>query len=187
MKNDLFTSSVAPGPAVTAPVPPVTDLVDLETQRCLDALEYIIKYKGPEKASHLIQLLLDRLRGTGAFVSTPLNTPYINKIAPESEPAYPGDREIERKLKSIIRWNAMAMVVKANRLHEGLGGHISTFASSATLYEVGFNHFFRGNGLEHRADQVFFQGHASPGNYARAFVEGRLSTEKSGLQMTAEK
>lgn len=110
-------------------------------------------------------------------LSMPLNTPYINTIPVDRQPEYPGDREIERKLKSIIRWNAMAMVVKANRMHDGLGGHISTFASAATLYEVGFNHFFRGNGSGHEADLVYFQGHASPGNYARAFVEGRLTAE----------
>ena len=110
-------------------------------------------------------------------LTTPINpvtTPYLNTIPPEEEPPYPGDREIERRIKSYIRWNAMAMVVKANRIHDGLGGHISTYASCATLYEVGFNHFFRGGDNAHPADLVFFQGHASPGNYARAYVEGRL-------------
>ena len=104
----------------------------------------------------------------------PLTTPYINTIPPEQEPPYPGDREIERRIKSYIRWNAMAMVVKANRVHSGLGGHISTYASCATLYEVGFNHFFRGADAGQPADLVYFQGHASPGNYARAFLERRL-------------
>jgi len=103
-----------------------------------------------------------------------LTTPYVNTIPAEQEPPYPGDREIERRIKSYIRWNAMAMVVKANRIHEGLGGHISTFASCATLYEVGFNHFFRGPEGGRPADLVFFQGHASPGNYARAYLERRL-------------
>ncbi|MBI4341034.1 MAG: pyruvate dehydrogenase (acetyl-transferring), homodimeric type [Candidatus Omnitrophica bacterium] len=102
-----------------------------------------------------------------------MTSPYVNTIPAEAEPPYPGDREIERRIKSYIRWNAMAMVVKANRIHDGLGGHISTYASCATLYEVGFNHFFRGSDL-HPADLVYFQGHASPGNYARAYVEGRL-------------
>ena len=106
-----------------------------------------------------------------------VHTPYLNTIAVESEPAYPGDREIERRIKSYIRWNAMAMVVKANRIHDGLGGHISTYASLATLYEVGFNHFFRGGDAGHPADIVYFQGHASPGNYARAYVEGRLEAK----------
>jgi pyruvate dehydrogenase E1 component len=103
-----------------------------------------------------------------------ITTPYVNTIPTEQEPPYPGDREIERRIKSYIRWNAMAMVVKANRIHDGLGGHISTFASSATLYEVGFNHFFRGGEGDHPADMVYFQGHASPGNYARAYLERRL-------------
>jgi pyruvate dehydrogenase E1 component len=107
-----------------------------------------------------------------------VNTPYINTIPAEREPYYPGNREIERRIKSLIRWNAMAMVVKANRVHGGLGGHISTYASLATLYEVGFNHFFRGGDNGSTADMVYFQGHASPGNYARAFLEGRL-TEKN--------
>jgi pyruvate dehydrogenase E1 component len=105
-----------------------------------------------------------------------VNTPYINTIPPEAEPFYPGNRDLERRIKSLIRWNAMAMVVKANRFHNGLGGHISTYASLATLYEVGFNHFFRGPDGDGPADMVYFQGHASPGNYARAFLEGRLTT-----------
>src|ERR1041384_4147921 len=103
-----------------------------------------------------------------------LNTPYVNTTPPHKEPAYPGNRELERRIKSLIRWNAMAMVVNANRVHSGLGGHISTFASCATLYEVGFNHFFRGGDGDRQADLVYFQGHASPGVYARAFMERRL-------------
>src|SRR5437667_6376336 len=101
----------------------------------------------------------------------PLNTRYVNTIPAEAEPPYPGDRELERRIKSLIRWNAMAMVVNANRVHSGLGGHISTYASAATLYEVGFNHFFHGG---RPSDMVYFQGHASPGIYARAFLEQRL-------------
>jgi pyruvate dehydrogenase E1 component len=104
-----------------------------------------------------------------------LNTPYVNTIPVAEEPPYPGDRELERRIKSLIRWNAMAMVVNANREHSGLGGHISTYASAATLYEVGFNHFFRGSCDGRAADMVYIQGHASPGIYARAFLEGRLS------------
>ena len=101
-------------------------------------------------------------------------TPYVNTISAERQPPYPGNRELERRIKSIIRWNAMAMVVKANRLTEGIGGHISSYASCATLYEVGFNHFFRGPDHPCGGDLVFFQGHASPGIYSRAYVEGRL-------------
>ncbi len=107
-----------------------------------------------------------------------LNTPYVNTIPADQEPPYPGDRELERRIKSYVRWNAMAMVVKANRIHEGLGGHISTFASCATLYEVGFNHFFRGPDGSRPADLVYFQGHASPGNYARAYVERRIDAKQ---------
>jgi len=106
--------------------------------------------------------------------ANPLNTPYVNTIPADEEPVYPGDRELERRIKSLIRWNAMAMVVNANRIHSGLGGHISTYASAATLYEVGFNHFFRGGEGERPGDIVYFQGHASPGIYARAFLEGRF-------------
>src|SRR6266545_7020663 len=113
-----------------------------------------------------------------AKIPLSVNTPYINTIPPENEPIYPGNREIERRIKSYIRWNAMAMVVKANRLHPDIGGHISTYASSATLYEVGFNHFFRGGGENDHADMIYFQGHASPGMYSRAYVEWRINAPK---------
>jgi len=102
-------------------------------------------------------------------------TPYINTIPANKQPPYPGRREIERRIKSIIRWNAMAMVVRANREESGIGGHISTYASAATLFEVGFNHFFRAKNEQQPGDIIYFQGHASPGIYARAFLEGRLS------------
>ena len=113
-------------------------------------------------------------RALGVELVNPLNTPYVNTIPPDEEPVYPGDRDLERRIKSLIRWNAMAMVVNANRIHSGLGGHISTYASAATLYEVGFNHFFRGGEGERPADIIYFQGHASPGIYGRAFLEGRF-------------
>jgi pyruvate dehydrogenase E1 component len=127
-----------------------------------------------DRSQRFLTDLLDRLRSAGIAAPQTISTPYVNTIPPEKQPPLPGDREMERRLKSYIRWNAMAMVVNANRLHSGLGGHISTFASSATLYEVGFNHFFRGAGKGHPADLVYFQGHASPGIYARAFLERRL-------------
>jgi pyruvate dehydrogenase E1 component len=107
--------------------------------------------------------------------SGPISTPYLNTIQVEDEPAYPGDREIERRIKSLVRWNAMAMVVNANHHYEGIGGHISSFASSATLYEVAYTHFFRGGEGDQPGDLIYFQGHATPGNYARAFLEGRLT------------
>jgi pyruvate dehydrogenase E1 component len=139
-------------------------------------LEYILKNEASDRASLFVDRLVDRLREAGIKVPPPVSTPYINTISAREEPAYPGDRELERRIKSYIRWNAMAMVVNANRKHSGIGGHISTFASSATLYEVGFNHFFRGAHGGHPADLVYFQGHATTGNYARAFLEGRLET-----------
>ncbi len=151
---------------------------DDELQRMLDSLEfffeYMLKNKESEQAPIVVSRLLDRLRDSGVNMPATTRTPYINTIPKEKEPPYPGDRDLERRIKSYIRWNAMAMVVKANRTHSGLGGHISTYASSATLYEVGFNHFFRGAEGDRPADMIFFQGHASPGIYARAFLERRL-------------
>jgi len=133
--------------------------------------------EGGEKAGHIASGLLERLRRAGVDAPKPVSTPYLNTIPVEVQAPFPGDLEMERRIKSIIRWNAMAMVVNANRKHNGLGGHISTFASSATLYEVAANHFFRGPTDEFAGDQVYFQGHASPGVYARAFVEGRLDEQ----------
>jgi pyruvate dehydrogenase E1 component len=138
----------------------------------LDALDYVLQsvLKDKESDPLIVEKLTARLRDAGIKLPRFVDTPYINTIPPDQEPVYPGDREIERRIKSYIRWNAMAMVVKANREHGGLGGHISTFASAATIYEVAFNHFFRGD------DMIYFQGHAAPGIYARAFLEGRLDT-----------
>ena len=139
-----------------------------------EILEFVLRTQGEEQAPFFLESLVDRLRRSGLKVPGPVSTPYINTISAWEQPDYPGNRDIERRIKSLIRWNAMAMVVNANQKHDGLGGHISSFASSATLYEVAQNHFFRGgdNGI---ADFVFFQGHATPGNYARAFLEGRLT------------
>ncbi|MGH7886725.1 MAG: pyruvate dehydrogenase (acetyl-transferring), homodimeric type, partial [Candidatus Binatia bacterium] len=141
-------------------------------------LEYILKNEQSEQAALLLDELADRLRASGIKIPHSVNTPYVNTISPENEPPYPGNREIERRIKSYVRWNAMAMVVKANRLHADIGGHISTYASSATLYEVGQNHFFRGSDGANPADMVYFQGHASPGAYARAYVEWRINAPK---------
>src|SRR5258706_1713889 len=141
-------------------------------------LEYILKNEQSEQASLLLEELAVRLRESGIKIPHTVSTPYINTIPPEKEPPYPGNREIERRIKSYVRWNAMAMVVKANRLHADIGGHISTYASSATLYEVGQNHFFRGADNDHYADMVYFQGHASPGAYSRAYVEWRINAPK---------
>jgi hypothetical protein len=144
----------------------------------IEVLEHILKDERPQQTEALLNALTERLRAAGIEAPRTLNTPYVNTIPADRQPDYPGDRAIERRIKSLIRWNAMAMVVNANRLHTGVGGHISTFASQATLYEVGFNHFFRGPDGERPADLVYFQGHASPGNYARAFLEGRLDAPR---------
>ncbi|HTD68613.1 MAG TPA: pyruvate dehydrogenase (acetyl-transferring), homodimeric type, partial [Candidatus Limnocylindria bacterium] len=141
-----------------------------------EILELVLRTQGEEQAPLFLEHLVDRLRRAGLKVPGPVSTPYMNTIPVCEQPDYPGDGGIERRIRSIIRWNAMAMVVNANQKHDGLGGHISSFASSATLYEVAQNHFFRG-GDKGLADFVFFQGHATPGNYARAFLEGRLTKE----------
>lgn len=141
------------------------------------ALEFVLKNQEPLKATRFLDRLVERLRESGIKVPQVVSTPYVNTIPVEKQPAYPGDWQTEVRIKSFIRWNAMAMVVNANAKHDGLGGHISTFASSATLYEVAFNHFFRGRNGDFAGDIVYFQGHASPGVYSRAFMEGRL-TEK---------
>ncbi len=137
-------------------------------------LEVALKERGAERTAQFLSSVSERLREAGVEVPRVVSTPYINTIPPEQQALFPGDQEMERRIKSYIRWNAMAMVVNANRRHSGLGGHISTFASSATLYEVAFNHFFRGRTESFSGDEVYFQGHATPGIYARAFLEGRL-------------
>ena len=141
-------------------------------------VDYILKTQDPAQAGAYVARIIDRLREEGASVAPMVSTRYVNTIATEEQPEYPGDLELERRIKSYIRWNAMAMVVNANRKDKTIGGHISTFASSATLYEVGYNHFFRGGDHGRTGDFVYFQGHATPGNYARAFMEGRLTAEQ---------
>ena len=151
-------------------------------ERWLTSVEFLLesgfKQFGPEYSGMLFSRLSDRLREAGLHVPATATTPYLNTIPADKEPAYPGDRNIERRIKSLLRWNAMAMVVTANRNHSGIGGHISTYASCATLYEVAFNHFFNAGGPDRLPDQVYFQGHSSPGIYARAYLEGRLSAEQ---------
>ncbi|MFN2126658.1 MAG: pyruvate dehydrogenase (acetyl-transferring), homodimeric type, partial [Anaerolineales bacterium] len=151
---------------------------ELEILEWLDSLDYVIQKGGPERVNEIFKALHMRAFSSGIKLPFTANTPYINTISPEEEAVFPGSREIERRIKSIIRWNAMAMVVRANRVESGIGGHISTYASAATLYEVGFNHFFRAASGDFPGAQIYFQGHASPGIYARAFLEGRLSMEQ---------
>jgi len=151
------------------------DIDSQETAEWQEALEYVIQAAGPERAAFLLERLKEAAFRSGVRFVSSATTPYVNTIPPDQEPEYPGDRELERKIKSLIRWNAMAMVVRANRESHGIGGHISTYASQATLFEVGFHHFFHGKQGSRPPDQVFFQGHASPGVYARAFLEGRIT------------
>jgi len=151
---------------------------EIELQEWLESLNYIIEKGGSDRVREILQALQMRAYAAGIKLPFTANTPYINTISVEEQSPFPGNREIERRIKSIIRWNAMAMVVRANRVENGIGGHISTYASAATLYEVGFNHFFRAASEDFPGDQVFFQGHASPGIYARAFLEGRLTVEQ---------
>lgn len=154
------------------------EIEEIETSEWLYSLDYVLEHGGPERVRELLQQLQIRAHKAGVQIPFTANTPYINTIPREKQPPFPGNREIERRIKSLIRWNAMAMVVNANKMEEGIGGHISTYASAATLYEIGFNHFFRGKGEGYDGDQIYFQGHASPGIYARAFLEGRISKEK---------
>ena len=147
-----------------------------ETREWLDSLAGVLATQGSDRARFLLNQLRNKAQRNGVDVSAPLTTPYINTIPLERQPRFPGNRDIERRIKSLARWNAMAMVVRANKQEDGIGGHIATYASLATLYEVGFNHFFRGPDAPGGGDFIYFQGHSTPGIYARAFLEGRLST-----------
>ena len=151
------------------------DLYEVEEREWLESLDYVLETYSPDEVMRLLKNLLARAESTGIPFPFAATTPYVNTIPRASQPTYPGSREIERRIKSLIRWNAMAMVVRANRDKASPGGHISTYASAATLYEVGFNHFFRARRPGFSGDQIYFQGHAAPGIYARAFLEGRLT------------
>ncbi len=152
-------------------------LHNIENSEWRESLDYVLREQGAGRVRQILRLLQTRAQEQGVSIPFTANTPYINSIPQDQEPLFPGNRELERRNKSLVRWNAMAMVVRANRELPGIGGHISTFASAATLWEIGFNHFWRARNDEQLGDQVYFQGHASPGLYARAFLEGRL-TEK---------
>jgi pyruvate dehydrogenase E1 component len=158
--------------------PAAQDASAQDNEQWLDSLEFllqsVLREKETEKIAQAIEQVVARLRKSGIALPPLTQTPYANTIPVSLEPEYPGNRDLERKIKSYVRWNAMAMVVKSNRMYAGLGGHISSYASSATLYEVGFNHFFRGGDGEGPADLIYFQGHTAPGMYARAYLEGRL-------------
>ena len=154
------------------------DVDPQETQEWLESLESVLRVHGPERAHQLLESLIDAARRHGAHLPFKQTTAYLNTIPVHDEPPYPGDREVEMRLEALMRWNAMAMVVRANRKGTELGGHIATYASSAQLYEVGFNHFWRAPSAEHGGDLVYIQGHSSPGIYARAFLEGRLTEQQ---------
>jgi pyruvate dehydrogenase E1 component len=149
-----------------------------ETREWLESIESVLRTQGPQRAHYLIERVVDQARRSGAYLPYRANTAYVNTIPVGQQPLYPGDRALERRIEAWIRWNAMAMVVQANRKSTEYGGHISSYASSATMYEVGFNHFWRAASEEHPGDLVFIQGHSAPGIYARAFLEGRLREEQ---------
>jgi pyruvate dehydrogenase E1 component len=152
----------------------IDDEDPIETREWLDSIDSVIAQHGPERAHFILNKMVDYARRSGTYLPFSHNTAYLNTIPVGMQPSYPGDRSIEKRIEAIIRWNAMAMVVQANKKSSEYGGHISTYASSATLYEVGFNHFWRAPTRENQGDMIFMQGHSSPGIYARAFLEGRL-------------
>src|SRR5687768_1850560 len=161
---------------IRSPIP--NDGDPAETAEWLESFDYVLESKGPERVQELLTALDEAAYRNGVDLPFTATTPYLNTIPADKQPPYPGNRELERRIKSFIRWNAMAMVTRANRDPASPGGHISTFASSATLYEVALNHFIRGRGEDgFSGDQVYYQGHAAPGMYARAFLEGRLTEQ----------
>jgi pyruvate dehydrogenase E1 component len=157
---------------------PLQGLDGTEIQEWLESLDSVLQSSGPEVASYILERLRAHAKVIGVEIPFTANTPYVNTIPHQLQADFPGDQQLERRIKSLVRWNAAAMVVRANKEEHNIGGHISTFASSATLYEVGFNHFFRARNSNFDGDTIYFQGHAAPGIYSRAFLEGRLSTEK---------
>jgi pyruvate dehydrogenase E1 component len=154
------------------------DVDALETSEWLEALDAVVSYDGPDRARKILTQVIERAQHAGTGPIATLNTPYINTIPREREAQLPGDPAVERRLRSIVRWNAIAMVARANKVSSELGGHIASFQSLATLYEVGFNHFWRAPTEDYEGDLVYFQGHSAPGNYARAYLEGRLTEEQ---------
>ena len=157
---------------------PIPGLDDAELQEWLESLDSVLQSSGPEVASYILERLRAHAKVVGIDIPFTAATPYVNTIPHRLQPPFPGDQQLERRIKSLVRWNAIAMVVRANREEHNIGGHISTYASAATLYEIGFNHFFRAHTPEFEGDIIYFQGHASPGIYSRAFLEGRISAEQ---------
>jgi pyruvate dehydrogenase E1 component len=158
--------------------PEALDADPLETREWLESLDAVIAHSGQSRARYVVQRVIEQAQRRGVTPELPVNTPYVNTISVEEEPDFPGDAALEKRIRRLVRWNAMAMVQRANVRFHGIGGHLSTYASSASLYEVGFNHFFRGPGAEGGGDLIYYQGHAAPGIYSRAFVEGRLEADQ---------
>ncbi|HEX5423627.1 MAG TPA: pyruvate dehydrogenase (acetyl-transferring), homodimeric type [Candidatus Acidoferrales bacterium] len=154
------------------------DLEDVEIREWLESLDSVLHSGGPEVAREILERLRAHAKVVGLDLPFTANTPYVNTIPASAQPMFPGDQQLERRIKSLVRWNALAMVVRANRVEHNIGGHISTYASAAALYEVGFNHFFRARASEFEGDTIYFQGHASPGIYARAYLEGRFTDQQ---------
>ena len=154
------------------------DIDPTETQEWIESIDSVLRVQGAERAHYLLERVIDHTRRSGAYLPFRPNTAYVNTISPGQEKEYPGNRALERRNEAYIRWNAIAMVVQANRTSSEYGGHLSSYASSATLYEVGFNHFWRAPSENHPGDMLFIQGHSSPGIYARAYLEGRLSEQQ---------
>ena len=164
--------------AAVPSLPVQTDADAQETQEWLDALSAVIQQEGPERAHYLIEKQIELARAAGVNVAYSANTAYVNTIPPDQEVRSPGDHALENRIRSYVRWNALAMVLRANKGDSNLGGHIASFASAATLYDVGFNHFWHAPTEHHGGDMVYVQGHSSPGIYARAFMLGRLTEEQ---------
>src|SRR5438876_5364560 len=162
-------------PVSTELIQQIRDVDPEETREWIESLESLVRGDGGVRCQYLLQRVLDRARMLHIGIPELVQTPYINTIPPEEEPLFPGDEWIEKRIRRLIRWNAAVMVTRANMVYDGIGGHISTYASSASLYEVGFNHFFRGKDDGSAGDQIYFQGHAAPGIYARALLEGRFT------------
>jgi pyruvate dehydrogenase E1 component len=154
------------------------DIDAAETSEWIEAVDAVVAHDGPDRARQLLTRAIERAQRAGTGPIASLNTPYVNTIPTAQEPPFPGDPVLERRLRSIVRWNAMAIVVRANKVSSELGGHIASYASLAVLYEVGFNHFWHAPSKSHGGDLVYFQGHSSPGNYARAYLEGRLTEDQ---------
>ena len=175
----MTTMKIAPPADLesTEPKAVQAEVVD-ETSEWIEAFDQIVAEEGPMAGAQLLGTLTRRARQAGVDLPIQLNTPYVNTIRVEEEEPYPGDRLIERRIKSLVRWNAMAMVHRQNKKDPGIGGHISTYSSLATLIEVGFNHFFRARYGDEPGDFLYLQGHASPGIYARAFLAGIFTEEQ---------